>query len=197
MNSEPQAFIFIGKSGCGKGTQVELFKSELEKKDSKKIIYFESGSFLRELAKSSSYTAERTKEVLDVGGLMPEAIIVGLWMDHLMNNFTGKENLVFDGAPRKLAEAVLLDGTLEFYKIPKYKVIYINVGNDWAKARLLGRARKDDTEDAIKSRLAWFDKEVMPSIEFFKNNKNCTFIDINGEQTIEEVHKELMKKIGW
>ena len=41
----------------------------------------------------------------------------------------------------------------------------------------------------------WFDTEVMKSINFFKNNKNCNFIDINGEQTIEEVQAELNKKV--
>ena len=60
---------------------------------------------------------------------------------------------------------------------------------------LLARKRKDDNEEDIKNRMDWFDTNVTASIEYFKNNKNCEFIDVNGEQTIEEVHAEVIKKV--
>jgi adenylate kinase len=126
---------------------------------------------------------------------MPEAIVVGLWVNYLINNFTGKENLVFDGAPRKYQEAVLLDGMLNFMGIKKYKVIHINTSKKWATERLLARGRKDDTKEGVAKRMHWYDTEVMKSIKFFKNNKNAQFIDVKGEQTIDEVSKELISKV--
>jgi adenylate kinase len=191
-NSE--AYIFIGRSGCGKGTQVELFKKELEK-SGKKILHIETGAFFREFIKGDLYIQALSKSVVETGGLMPEAIVVGLWVNYLINNFTGKENLVFDGAPRKYQEAVLLDGMLNFMGIKKYKVIHINTSKKWATERLLARGRKDDTKEGVAKRMHWYDTEVMKSIKFFKNNKNAQFIDVKGEQTIDEVSKELISKV--
>ncbi len=193
--SSPIVCIFIGRSGCGKGTQVDLYMENLSKINNEKILHIETGSLLRDLVKKESYTSQKTKEIIETGALMPESIVIGLWAGYLTNNFSGKENLVFDGAPRRLMEAELLDTTLKFYNISKYKVIYINVSREWATARLLARARKDDTNEGIEKRMSWFDNDVMSCIEFFKNNNSCEFIDINGEQSIEEVSAEILKKV--
>ena len=193
--AESMAFIFIGRSGCWKGTQVELFKKELEGKSGAKILHIETGAFFREFLKNdNSYTQKLSKQIIETGGLMPAAMPVGLWVNYLVKNFTGKENLIFDGCPRKFAEAELLDGMLKFYGIPNYKVIHINTSKKWCVDRLTARGRKDDTVEGIEKRMTWFEKDVMPCIDFFNNDKDCQVIDINGEQTIEDVHTEIMKK---
>jgi len=195
LKSEPMAFIFIGRSGGGKGTQVELFKNELSKKDGKKILHVESGSLLREFMKGNSYTQIRLKKIIDSGGLVPESIIISLWSQYLKDNFTGNENILFDGTPRKFREAVVLDDALKFYDFEKYYIININVSREWATKRLLARQRKDDMKAAIDKRMDWFDTEVMQSINYFRNNECCHFIEVNGEQTIDEVHNEIMSKV--
>ena len=189
------ACLFIGRSGCGKGTQVELFIKKIQEVNGLKTLRIETGSLLRDLAAKTSLTAVKTKELLDKGALMPESLVIGLWSSYLIENYSGEENLVFDGLARRLTEAVILDAALKFYNIPKYKVVYINVSRKWGTERLLARNRKDDTEEDIKNRMDWFDTNVSSSIEYFKNNKNCDFIDVNGEKTIEEVHSEVMKKV--
>jgi adenylate kinase len=191
----PSAYIFIGRSGCGKGTQVKLFKENLTEKSNNKIIHVETGALLREFIKGETYTQVLVRNVLARGDLVEEPIIIGLWSNYLVNNFTGKENLVFDGCPRKLIEAISLDGMLNFLGIKKYKVIHINTSVKWSTERLLARGRKDDTKKAIAERMRWYDTEVIKSINFFENNKNCEFINVNGEQTIEQVHAELVKKV--
>lgn len=191
----PNVCIFMGKSGCGKGTQVELYIEKLKEINGLKTLHIETGSLLREMAKDSSYSAQIVKNVMETGGLMPESVVICLWTKYLIDNFTGKENLVFDGTSRRLFEAEILDRTLAFYNIKKYNVVYINVSNEWAAAKLLGRGRKDDTKEVIENRLSWFEKDTMPSIRFFQNTENCEFIDINGEQTKEQVRDELMEKV--
>jgi adenylate kinase len=102
---------------------------------------------------------------------------------------------VLDGCSRRLNEAPVVDGALDFIDCKKRYVIHINVSNEWSKQRLLERGRSDDDEKEIEARLAWYDTNVMPVVENFKNNEKYTFIDVNGEQTIEEVQQELLKKI--
>ncbi|MFH1626626.1 MAG: nucleoside monophosphate kinase [bacterium] len=187
-------YLFMGRSGCGKGTQIELFKKKL-KINNNKILCIESGPILKNFAKGNSYTQKLTKKIVEVGGLLPESIAICRWQQYLIKNFTGKENIIFDGISRKFLEAQILDKTLKFYNIQKYKVIHINTSSSWCTEKLLARNRKDDTKKGIEKRMKWYDTDVSQSINFFKNNKDCEFIDVNGEQTIEQVHNEIIKKV--
>jgi len=194
----PKAFIFIGRSGCGKGTQADLIIKHLCGVSDKscKTLHVESGALLRFFSKGDNYTQKKTKFVMDNGMLVPESVVVALWTDFLIANFTGTENLVFDGTPRKLHEAQLLDNALQFYGVDKPFVVYINVSKEWSEKRLLGRARKDDTPEAVAKRLAWFDSEVMPTINYYKSNSFYDFKEINGEQPIDGVQNEILAKLG-
>ena len=63
--------------------------------------------------------------------------------------------------------------------------------------RLLGRGRIDDNHDDIKTRLGWYETDVVPAIDFYKNNPKYNFIEINGEQTIEKVHQDILGKLDF
>ena len=122
MPNTPKAFIFIGRSGCGKGTQADLLMNHLCEVGSKscQTLHIESGALLRNfVTKEDNFTQERIKSVLNGGDLVPESVIVALWTNYIIANFTGTENMVFDGTPRKLHEAQLLDNALKFYGIEK------------------------------------------------------------------------------
>jgi adenylate kinase len=194
----PRAFIILGRSGCGKGTQADLLMTHLRNAEGKinKTIHIESGALLRNFAKGDNYTQQKIKLALNEGILIPESIVVALWTDYLIANFTGTENLVFDGTPRKLHEAQLLDNALQFYGVERPAVLYVNVSKEWSEKRLQGRARKDDTPEAIAKRLAWFETEVTKTIDFYRNSPYYNFIDINGEQSIEDVQTEIISKLG-
>jgi adenylate kinase len=194
----PKAFIILGRSGCGKGTQADLLIAHLRKAEGKinKTLHIESGALLRNFAKGDNYTQQKIKLALNEGILIPESIVVALWTDYLIANFTGTENLVFDGTPRKLHEAQLLDNALQFYGVERPAVLYVNVSKEWSEKRLQGRARKDDTPEAIAKRLTWFETEVTKTIDFYRNSPYYNFIDINGEQSIEDVQTEIISKLG-
>ena len=192
-----KAFIFIGRSGCGKGTQADLLMDYIHNtQKTDKVLHIETGAFLREFIKGKSFTQKLTKEVVDSGGLMPEAIVVGLWVDYLFKNYTGKEILIFDGCPRKLHETLLLDSALQFYRVHGPTVVYVNVSRKWAEERLKARARKDDTEEGVKKRMKWFEKDVVPTINHFRNNSYYNFLNINGEQPVEKVHEDIIGSLN-
>ena len=196
--NSPRTLIFIGRSGCGKGTQADLMMNYLRKNSDKscRTLHIESGSLLRDFAKGNNYTQKRIRFVMDNGLLVPESVVAALWTDYIIANFTGKENLVFDGTPRKLHEAQLLDNAFKFYEIEKPAIIYMNVSEEWSEKRLQERARKDDTPEAIEKRLAWFNTEVVKTLDFYRSSSYYNFIDINGEQSINDVQKEILAKLG-
>ncbi len=190
---EPSAYVFIGRSGCGKGTQVELLKKAFEAAQVK-YLHIETGALLREYAKGDSYIQKIVKNMMTAGELAPDPIVVGTWINYLASRFTGTEQLIFDGAPRKLVEAVFLANTMRFLNISKYKILHIDVSRESATMRLLSRARGDDNTEAIEHRMNWFEKDVVPAIQFFRTNKDCIVLDINGEQSVEAIHEEIMRK---
>ncbi len=194
----PRTFIFIGRSGCGKGTQVELLKKYLEEKDSGcPVVQIETGGRFRSFIDGGSYAGNLSKEIMEKGGLQPEFLAVLMWSEEMIGKMKGNEHLLIDGAPRRLREAMVLDTALRFFKKERPIVVYLNVSNEWSKERLRGRGRKDDiSEEEVKKRLTWFDAEVKPAIDWFRGEPTYKVVDINGEQTIEEVHKDIILAIS-
>jgi adenylate kinase family enzyme len=55
----------------------------------------------------------------------------------------------------------------------------------------------DDKSEDIAKRLAWYNTDVVPTIEYYKNNPRYKFIQIDGEQSIEDTHKEILSKLDF
>lgn len=189
-------FILIGRSGCGKGTQGKLLMEYLKKIDSsREVMYVQTGGEFRKFIDGDSITQRNSKKIMDEGGLQPEFLAVYIWANFFINNYKGNENIIFDGTPRKLYEAKILDSIWNFYKINYPTIIYLDVNKKWSVDKLLARGRVDDTEKDIEERLSWFETDVFPTVEYYKNNLAYKFIEINGEQEIEKVWQELESKL--
>jgi hypothetical protein len=72
-------------------------------------------------------------------------------------------------------------------------VLFLEVSDTWAIDKLEKRGkdntdnvdRKEDRGEGIKKRVEWYEENVLPAIQFFKNNPYYKFISINGEQRID------------
>jgi len=191
-------FILIGRSGCGKGTQAELLKKYVEEKDAEKhpVLYIETGDRFRAFLSGNGYGSRLAREISEKGELQPEFLAVCMWGEELLSKVTGNEHLIMDGSPRRLREAMALDTALSFFKRQSPTVIHVDVSNEWSRERLKGRGRKDDlSEEEVNRRLSWFDSEVKPAIDWFRKEPAYKVVDINGEQTIEEVHRDIISAI--
>ena len=194
---QPQTFIFFGPSGSGKGTQARRLQDEIKKRDpDRNILYIETGQKFRELAENDSFTAQKMKNILETGNLAPVFLPIWVLAGIMIENVTGDEHLFLDGMSRRLVEANVLDSALKFYKRENLTIISIECSDEWATKLLKGRGRSDDTDEEIKKRLGWYRENTVPAIEYFKNDSDYRFIPINGEQTIEDVHQEIMIKLG-
>lgn len=194
MNSK--AFIFFGRSGCGKGTQVKLLVDFL-KSQNREVVLIETGSTFRELSSGESYAGKLIGDILKTGRLIPIFLPIWIWTENLVKKYTGIQDLIFDGICRRYEESVSIDSAFDFYNIEKPNIILMNVSKEWSFARMMERKRADDTPEKIQNRLDWYEKDVVPSINFFRNKDKYNFVEINGEQTVEEVHKEIMSKLGY
>jgi len=76
-------------------------------------------------------------------------------------------------------------------------VIYVDVSENWAKERLLGRGREDDKDgEEINNRMNWFETDVLPALDIYSRDPRYKYLHINGEQSIEEVQKEILEKLN-
>lgn len=197
MLNKPYIFLFIGRSGSGKGTQAELLMDYLKANDTRPVLYVYAGDKMRELVENKkNLTSQKAEEIMLKGGKQPDFLAVWSWSNELVEKMTGDIHIVIDGSPRTALEAQILDEAFEFYNRENIVPIYVSVSREWATDKLFKRARFDDTAERIKNRMDYFDKYVYPAVEYYKTKSKNKIIEINGEPTIEEVHKEIMQKLG-
>lgn len=197
MFTEPRTFLFFGRSGAGKGTQAKKLVTYLQEIDTERdTLYIETGKLFRDFIEHhNSYVSTRVKQVLEEGGLLPAFLPVWMWANYLVSSFTGEEHLVFDGVGRRAEEAPILSEALGFFNRDGSHLLYINSSREWCKDRLLERGRSDDTPEDIDNRLDWYEENVVPTIEALEKDPNFYLLDINGEQSVDEVHQEILNKV--
>lgn len=187
---KPLIVIFLGRSGSGKGTQARLLEKKLG------LDYVSSGDLLRSRKKKNDFSGIKIASVIDKGGIVLTPVVFKLWLDKFealkkKKNFKG---FIFEGSPRKILEAFLLNEALEWYEWGEnIKVVLIDISPKEAITRLLKRGREDDTLSGIKKRLKWFETNVQPVISFYKKTKKL--VKVNGEQSVENIFKDILKSL--
>lgn len=191
-----KSFIFIGRSGCGKGTQAKLLIDYLKKEDPKRdSLYVQTGAIFREFIKGDSDTQKKSKVIYDKGEFQPEFLAIYMWSSVFIDKYKNNEHVIMDGMPRKLHEAGILDSLLNFYEMKNLYVINIDVPKEVSIDRLMARKRFDDTREEIAARLADYEVDVVPILEYYKTNNKYSFIHIDGTRTIEEIHQDIISQI--
>lgn len=210
--------VLLGRSGCGKGTQAGRLAERFG------LAVVSPGERFRQLAATPSLTGKKVKAIIDVGGLPPDWIAAHLWLAELIEKIVPDRGLIFDGTPRRLEEAKLIDEILAWYERTNVRVFLLDISRDEARRRLLGRrictgcnaaahsiydeadaaacitcggtlvSRPDDTPEAIEKRLDWFDADVMPIIHYYETQNRLT--RVKGERPIEEVSDELIREVA-
>ncbi len=206
--------VLIGPPGSGKGTQAQKILVDFS------LNYFSAGDILRALAKEDSVLGKKVAEVMGQGKLVSDDLMAQIVEDFLAKN---KGSLIFDGYPRGLGQAVFLEKSLKNrggidlvvnLQVPEEVLIkrlssrvicrdcgavYNLITNPPEKAGICDSCggalyqRDDEKPEAVKKRLAVFDQQTKPVIEFFEK-RGCLF-NIDGYQSIEEIYQIIKKKL--
>ncbi len=195
VNKSKQFFIFIGRSGCGKGTQAELLKEYLNSNGYDDVLHVTTGGTFREMMQRPEYIPTLSREIDSRGGLMPEFLAVWNWSNIFVDKLKAETSVILDGAPRRVQEANILSAAINYLEYLSPIVVHIDVSETWAKDRLLARGRADDTEKAIQSRMDWFALDVQPVLKYYKTSADFKYIEVNGEYSIENIHRTLIEKL--
>lgn len=180
---ETKTVFFIGKPGCGKGTQAKL----LSEKTGWPVI--SSGNQFRALAGEDTPIGRKIKSEMEAGNLAPHWFAMYLYLKSLFS-VPEDADIIFDGFNRKMAEAELVVDSLTWLG-RSLIIVNIVVSDEEVRRRIAGRkeveGRADDS--AVEERLKEFYQNTDPAIEIFRDAG--VLIDINGEQSPEATFKEI------
>lgn len=198
MTNKPYVFIFFGTVGSGKGTQVDLLTKYLkDNKISDDVVSTSTGSEYRKLIESGNYTGTIIKETLLKGHLQPNFLTISLFADILIASMKENTTLITDGFPRTIPQSEAFEMAMKFYIRDSIHIIYIELDKEEATRRMILRGRSDDTEEGIAKRFDEYVNNVIPSMNYFKDKPGYIIHVVNGKQSIEEVHQDIIKSLNF
>jgi adenylate kinase len=105
-----------------------------------------------------------------------------------------KSGWILDGFPRKVTQAEFLAKLLENLGQGGEKVVNLDAPDETVVSRLLGRGRKDDTQEVIRRRLEVYRDDTAPLINYYSQREKL--LTVNGNQSQEEVFTALQNIIA-
>jgi adenylate kinase len=205
--------ILLGPQGAGKGTQAQRLSQKTGAK------HISTGDIVRAEIKSGSELGQKVQDFNDRGELVPDEIIVEMAKPYLDD----ADAWLLDGFPRNEAQAKALDDALKDLGIELDAAVALEAPDDELVERLSGRRtsdatgrvyhvehdpppedseedpgpfvqRKDDTEEAIRRRLAIYHEQTEPLKDYYAERGLLTTVD--ARRTIPEVTEEILAAVG-
>ena len=196
-NGMSKTFVFFGIVGSGKGTQVKLLTDYLRGHDGRECVYAGTGEGFRAIVNSDSYAGELLKEKMHKGELIDDFFANSIIANILSSKISPEKNLILDGYPRTVEQSQVFETMMKFFKHEDVKIIYIELGETEAMKRNLARGRADDTPEGITQRFKEYVNNVIPAMNYFKGKAGYTIYTVNGEQSIEAVHADIIKALNF
>jgi adenylate kinase len=190
--------VLLGRQGAGKGTQADRLAARYD------VPHVSTGDMLRAAVKAGTDYGQRAKAVMDSGQLVSDEIMFGI-VEERLSEPDAKSGYVLDGFPRTVAQAEKLEEITSGN--PLDVVIDLDVPEDVVIKRITHRRvcvscgaiysveappkhpwdcdrcggqvvqRDDDTEEAVKQRLALYAEETMPLLPFYESRGLLETID--------------------
>lgn len=188
--------VFYGPEGSGKGTQAKLLAEKLN------LPILTSGDLVRDAAANDKgIIGEVTRQSLAEGKYVADSEMFVLWKWRLKEE-DAKGGWIMDGFPRNLAQAEFLDDKIDKYGYKVEKVIYLKLPEEESLKRLMLRARPlhagstelHDSPERIKTRLSLYHESEKEVLEYYRSKG--VLVEIDANRPVEEVHKEILEKIG-
>jgi adenylate kinase len=124
--------IMLGAPGAGKGTQADILSQEMN------LPHIASGDLFRQALEERTEVGLLAKNYMDKGELVPDEVTIKMILERI-NQPDCASGCLFDGFPRTLHQAKVLDKALKEQGKSIGKAIYIEVPNEELVKRLSGR----------------------------------------------------------
>ncbi len=178
--------ILVGPPGAGKGTQAARLV------DTFRIPHISSGDMLRAAVQEGTPLGLEADRHMKAGHLVPDDVVIGMILERIKKPDCAA-GFMLDGFPRTRPQAEALDAALAHAKVALDAVVLIEVPDALLEERAVGRRtdpatgviyhltynppppdvagrlvhRKDDTSEAVRTRIAKYHSETAPIIPFY------------------------------
>lgn len=208
--------VVLGKQGAGKGTQaVRLARHYV-------VPHISTGDIFRAAAKAGTPFGRQAAEFMEKGELIPDEVVLGVVMERLEQKDAQSRGYVLDGFPRTVHQAEALTERIgEARNQPL--VVDLEVPTEVVLERLAARRvcvdcganystfappktdwicdvcggevvqREDDTEAAIRRRLALYEEQTEPLIQWYLERRQLRTVDGLGDP--DKVAERLVRTI--
>lgn len=207
--------ILLGAPGAGKGTQAKFIC------EAHGIPQISTGDMLRAAVKAQTPLGLEAKKIMDAGGLVSDAVIIGLVKDRI-TQADCRNGFLFDGFPRTIPQAqAMVEAGVDIDH-----VVEIAVDDEEIVARMSGRRvhpgsgrvyhvlfnkpkrdgiddvtgeplvqRDDDTEETVRKRLQVYHQQTSPLVDFYRNFKGENaprYHRVAGVGSVEEIRDAVL-----
>ena len=124
--------IFLGPPGAGKGTQAKKLEYEFG------IKHISTGDLLRSEIRNNTELGRKVKEIMKAGKLVSDEIVLEIIKDYMSDDLI-LNGFSFDGFPRTVNQAVMLDKIVKKLNFNIDVVIYVEIGEKTAIERISNR----------------------------------------------------------
>ncbi len=167
----PVCLVLLGRQGSGKGTQSQLLCDKFG------LVHVSTGDLLRDEAESGSELGQRVKQLMDAGELVSDDLMCEILGQRIARPDVLSQGVLLDGFPRTVGQAeslAAIAGTV-------HGVINLDVSIDEVTDRMLLRNRDDDTRESIGRRLALYEEQTEPLLEWYQTTSTVRTVDGLGE----------------
>ncbi|MEK7185859.1 MAG: nucleoside monophosphate kinase [Patescibacteria group bacterium] len=177
--------VFIGPPFAGKGTQAELLSKRLN------IPVYSMGALIRDAYEKKDPRAIEGNENYSLKGRHVPTELKFPFLEEKLSKST--DGFILDNFPATAEDLEVFNKYSDEHNIKIDRVIYLWTSEEEMGKRRSARGRGDDAREIIKARREIQDKDRIPVIEYYK--KKGILEEINGEEDINEIHKEILKRL--
>lgn len=205
--------VLFGPPGAGKGTQARTLAEE------RGIPQISTGDIMRAERRSGSELGKKFDEYMKAGRLVPDEL-VGELVEKRLTAEDAANGAIFDGFPRTLPQAEMLDRVLSGLGRKLHSVVALDVPLDVIIDRITGRRvdestgqvyhvsyyppppeltdkvvqRKDDNEETVRTRDQEYRSKTEPLLSYYSERSLLRTVD--GVGSLEEVMNRVREAIG-
>ncbi len=182
---QPIRLVIFGRQGSGKGTQCARLVERYG------VVHISTGDMLRAERAADSELGRKAGEIMDAGGLVGDDIMIPVAQNRIAEDDAAGAGFVLDGFPRTVDQAEGLFEALDADGL--HAAIVLDVPLDEVTARMKARGRTDDTDEAIEKRLALYEQETRPVLDWF--TARDLLVTVDGLGTEDEVTERLFDAV--
>jgi adenylate kinase len=207
--------VLLGPPGAGKGTQGDLLAERLG------IPKIATGDVLRAAVREGTPMGRAAKAAMDRGDLVPDEVILGI-MKEALGAPAAARGAILDGVVRTEPQAAGLQRVLGELGRKLDAVLTFDVPDEELVKRLSGRTvcencqtpytgrepgtkcdkcggtlvrRKDDEPEAVRNRLAVYQRQTAPVIDWYRND-GARLVSIDAVGSTNDVLNRALEALG-